>query len=407
MESLGRLGDQQVVKTLFDGWKSYSPGVRNQILSIALYLGAFLLICGGLLYFTAYHLGEVSGIAWPTLVLGLPFAGLSFFAHRLFRGERQAVAVAFYLGSVVLLPLYMLIVLQEFGLWPAAPDDPRELLGEWFDVSNRQLQLATLAACGWSAWLALRTRTVGLSACFTLLGSLFHLALLADFGLREWLEEGRYDLVGLHLLPLLLAAAAGGVLTERHARPWFAQPLYYAAAVVFVVIPELLALDGRAFGYLGVTLDALQSADVENPLLLDTLAAMTLNGLLIYAAGAGLDRSPSELIRSTARMLFILSPFAILQPLAYLCQRDEYSLRYDWLYLGLALAITFLSHYRQRRAFYYAGLLNTAGALWLITEHNEWFDRPGWAMVVLAIGLAVLVGGLGLAVRERQRRSGP
>ena len=35
VESLGRLDDQRVVRTLFDGWRSYSPGVRNQILSIA------------------------------------------------------------------------------------------------------------------------------------------------------------------------------------------------------------------------------------------------------------------------------------------------------------------------------------------------------------------------------------
>jgi len=79
--------------------------------------------------------------------------------------------------------------------------------------------------------------------------------------------------------------------------------------------------------------------------------------------------------------------------------------RFLWLYLLLALAISFLSYYRQRKSFYYAGLLNTGTSLWFITEEYEWFDRPAWAVAVVVIGLAVLVAGFGLAARERQRRA--
>ena len=66
----------------------------------------------------------------------------------------------------------------------------------------------------------------------------------------------------------------------------------------------------------------------------------------------------------------------MLEPLAWLNQTGEYSRRFDWLYLSLSLAVLFLSLLRQRKAFYFAGLLNTGAALWWLTEHYEWFDRP-------------------------------
>jgi hypothetical protein len=50
--------------------------------------------------------------------------------------------------------------------------------------------------------------------------------------------------------------------------------------------------------------------------------------------------------------------------------------RYDWIYLGLALAVTLLSERRQRKSFYYAGLLNTGAALFFIAAHRHWLTRP-------------------------------
>ncbi len=107
---------------------------------------------------------------------------------------------------------------------------------------------------------------------------------------------------------------------------------------------------------------------------------------------------------AAARMLYAVSPFAILKPLFYLNYVGEYSRRFDWFYLALAVAIAFLSHYRQRGSFYYAGLINSAGALMLITNHYEWWDRPAWAIVVVLVSLTVLAAGWGLSLREQGRR---
>jgi serine/threonine protein kinase len=383
--------------------------VRSRSLAlsqIALYLGAFLAVAGSLLYFQAYFLESVPAWLAPLLVLGLPFAGLSFAATRLFRRGREAVAVAFHLAAVLLLPLLLVVLFDQLGLWPAAADDPRELVGEGY-TSNRQLQVAALIATLWAGRLALGTRTVTLSASFTLLLFALHLSLLADFGLREWLENFELHRLSLHLAPLLVVLGLFGSLAERRQSSWLARPLYYAAAGLLVLVLELLALDGKLFHYLALSMAPFQGPDVSDPLLLDTMTAMTLNGLAIYAVAWLLEQRGTPLLQRTSWLLYLISPFAILYPFSHLVGTGEYSLRYDWLYLALSLAITLSSHFRQRKSFYYAGLLNTGIALWFVTDHHDWFDRPAWAIAVLLTGLAVLGAGLLLHLRERRGPGNP
>ena len=369
---------------------------------IALYLGAFLLICGSLFYFAAdrwYH--AVQGVVRPTAVLGLPFLGLNAAAHLLYRRDHKAVAVAFYLAAVALLPLLLIILFHESGLLVVAPHTAGQLFDDG-SVSNRQLQITTFIACGWCAWLALSTRTAALSTVFTLLVLFFGLSVLSDFGLRQWIEDGRWDLLALHTLPLVMAYAAIGVSGDRTRRPWLGRPAYLAGVSLFVIALELLALNGRAFHYLGFSLQAFQGATVSDRLLLDTLAAMTLNGLAFYLLAVSLDRYGTELQAAAAWLLFTIAPFALLQPLGYLVRTGEYSARFDWVYLVSALGIALVSQKRQRRSFYYAGLLNTGAALFLIADHRHWYDRPAWAMAVIAAGLIVL--GMGFILERRSRR---
>jgi hypothetical protein len=272
-------------------------------------------------------------------------------------------------------------------------------------TSNRQLQIALAVATAWCAWQALRTRTVALSSVLTGMAILLHLALLTDVGLRLWLEEGRWDLLGAHLAPLLVLLAALGRMAERRQRGWLARPVDYAAAGLLVIVLELLALDGRAMAHLGLTLAPFQPADVSDPLLLDTVAILTLNGVVLYLVGVLLEGLGSIGLKGPARMLLALAPFAVLEPLLVLCRTGEYSLRLDWLYLVAALAVAFLSHLRQRRSFYYAGIINTGIALLLITDHNEWLDRPAWAIAVLLAAAVAL--GLGALLESSERRGGP
>ena len=290
---------------------------------ITLYLGAFLLVCGSLFYFVAnrwYH--AVQGVARPFAVLGLPFVGLNLAARHLYRRDHKAVAVAFYLAAVATLPLLLMILFDETGLLVAPRGAPNQLFPD-SSVSNHQLQVTTLVACLWCGVLALSTRTMALSTVFAALAFVFGLSVAADFGLRSWIVHGRWDLLALHLSPLIVVYAALGAAAERVERAWLSRPLYRGAALLLIVLLELLAQNGRLFHYLGFSLQAWQPAGVSDPRLLDTIAAMTLNGLCFYAIAAVLRRRGTALMAGAAGLLFAVSPFAVLQPLAYLVRTNR------------------------------------------------------------------------------------
>ena len=385
-----------------DDWIGESRSLSYS--QIALYLGAFTLMCGSLFYFGADRFYDaVKGVKEPFVVLGLPFIGLNLAAHVLARRDHKAVSVAFFLGGVSLLPLFLLILFHETKLW-VVPDGTA---GQVFSsgVSNRQLQVTVLVTCAWSAWLALRTRTIALSTVFTVLALLLTLAVLGDFGLRSWLEHEQWDRLALHLLPLVPMYGLLGYGLERSGRTWFSRPLYTGAGLSLVIVMELLAQDGKLVSHLGgLSLQRFQPVHPSVPLLLDTLAGMSLNGLLFYACASAADTRGTEQMKAAAWLLFTLSPFAILEPLAYLNETAEYSRAFDWSYLALAVAIALLSHRRQRKGFYYAGLVNSGFAFWMIFDHYKWFDKPAWAVTLVVIGLVVLVAGFGLDARERRRQ---
>ena len=93
----------------------------------------------------------------------------------------------------------------------------------------------------------------------------------------------------------------------------------------------------------------------------------------------------------------------MIHPLGYLVRTAEYSPRFDWFYAGCALVIMLLSERRQRKSFYYAGLVNLGAALFYIASHREWFERPAWAIAVIVVGLTTLATGFLL---DRARSSG-
>jgi serine/threonine protein kinase len=371
---------------------------------IVLYFGAFLLFAGSLFYFGAHRFyGAVTGVVQPFFVLAVPFLGLNVAGRHLYRTERKAVAVAFFLAGVGLLPLFLVIWFHEAHVWVVPPGTPGQLLADG-SVSNRQLQVTILLACAWSGWLALRTRTSALSTVFTVLTLLLTLSLLADFGLRSWIENARFDAMALHLWPLAIVYGAMGFALERAGRPWFARPMYVAAAVVMVAALDLLALDGKTLHYLDLSMQRFNPPGVSIAALIDTLGALTINGLAFYLVASALDRWGRELMKVAAGVLFAISPFSILEPLGYLVETAEYSKKFDWIYLGLAVAVALRSQYRQRKSFYYAGLINCGLALYLIAQRYAWFDWPRWAEALVAIGLVALLAGFGLDARERKRQ---
>jgi hypothetical protein len=222
--------------------------------------------------------------------------------------------------------------------------------------------------------------------------------------LRSWLDDRRFDLLALHLAPLVAVYAAAGLALERTAKYWFARPAYVAGAITLVAALDLFAIDGKLLHYFGLTMRMLQPPDIENPVLIDMLAGLSLNGVLFYLAGSAIERRGTPQMALAAFLLFTIAPFSMLEPLAYLSDTGNYHHGFDWVYLGLAIAIAILSHHRQRKSFYYAGLLNAGIALILIADHRHWLNRPSFAVTIVLVGLAVLGIGFMLDTRRRQPR---
>jgi hypothetical protein len=164
---------------------------------------------------------------------------------------------------------------------------------------------------------------------------------------------------------------------------------------------EAIALDGRAMAWLGVSLQPLMAGSEGDPVTLDTTVAMAINGMIFYALGRAAERAGPPAMSTAAWLFCSVAPFAILEPGAVLSATGDYPLRFTWAYLALAVGISLLSRLRQRKAFYYAGLINTIGALYFLTRDHEWWDRPAWAVVVLTIGLALLFAGYALHRRQQ------
>jgi hypothetical protein len=385
-----------------DDWFAESRALTRS--QIALYLGAFALVCGSLFYFAAHRFyGAVEGLWQPLVVLGLPFVGLNAAGGHLYRNGQRAVAIAFLLAGVCLLPLLLLLLFHESGWLVMPPNSPDQIFGD--KLSNRQLQVTIGTAWVWAGVLAVTTATGALSAVFTFMMLLFALAILGDFGLSRWLRENRFDLLALQVLPLIGVYAAAGAMAERHEHPKLPPALYIGAALTLVVALDLLALNGRAMYYLGLPLRDLQGPGVKTPHLIDTLGALTLNGAAFYGVAALVSRYGTGRMLSAERMLFTIAPFSTIQPLGYLCKTGNYSHKFDWVYLSVAVAFVFLAYGRQRLGFYYAGLLNSGVALVVIAIHRKWYDRPLWAVAIIAVGLVALVIGYLLDQKRQPSRA--
>ena len=364
---------------------------------IALYLGALLTLFGGLFYFSSAMSEGADGLLGPVAFLALPFVALNLFAER----QHRHVAIAFHLAAIPLLPLFLVIVCDRFDGWPATGNES-ELLTDI--ISNRRLQLVTFAATAWSAVIALRRRAMTLASYALLTLFLFYLSLLTDFGLTAFLNEDRFDRVGLRFVLWAIVIAVGAVVGARRGGEWWARPAFVAAAIVGALGLELTALDGRAFNALGISLDALVR-DGGDPIFLATMTAMALFGISFYGAGRLAERSGLAAASTAAWLLGTAAPFAVLQPISAIAGSDEFAPRFSWAYLALAVLTALLSRLHQRKAFYFAGLFNTALALWFITRQYGWWDRPLWALLVLAAGLGALVVGLFVYRRESRATS--
>jgi hypothetical protein len=196
-----------------------------------------------------------------------------------------------------------------------------------------------------------------------------------------------------------------GLATDRTDRPWFARPAFVAGALMLILALDLLAVKGKMFEHLGISVVPLQNAEVKGTdLELPAWLALSLNGAMFYVVATSLERYGSFAMAAAAQFLFVIAPFSILEPLAEISGWELSVARFDWLYLSMAVLVAMISRWRQRKSFYYAGLLNAGLALFFIADHRDWYSKLWWGRTLIIIGLAGLVAGFVFATR-RQRHT--
>lgn len=363
---------------------------------IALYLGISVLVFGSFCLFYAHHSLEITrGWLYPLIFFGGITLILAWVAVRL-RGAK-AVAVAYDVAGILILPLLIMTVLKEWDWFSIR--QPKDLrLFESGIFTNAQLQVAGLVIFTRALWRGRQTQTVALASLAVAAALSLYLSLLLGFGLKSWWLAGDYHRLALHLIPFWLALVAHGRIQESSGRSFWAKPCYLTATGLLVVVLELLALNGKVLAFLG--LESRESGEVFDPIVFDTVLTMVCNGVFIYAIARVLARSVSPLMRQQGSLLYQLSPFLILEPLAYLVSLDVYGELYHWLYLALALGVLWLSGILQRRGFYYAGLLNSLLALGWITHHYRWLEQRFWPFLLGIAGLALMAWGYDLFRRR-------
>ena len=120
-------------------------------------------------------------------------------------------------------------------------------------------------------------------------------------------------------------------------------------------------------------------------MLLDMLTALALCGVIFYAIAAAFERRGSVAMSTAVLLLFTIAPFSIraagvsqpigrLQPAVRLAVLPA---------VGIALIVTGAS-----------GRVSTTPAcsirtrLILIADRNRWFDKPAWAITIVAVGIS-------------------
>ena len=286
---------------------------------IALYLGAFLLVrAASSISSRSAGIGAVSGLVQPLLVLGLPFAGLNLAARWLHRRDHKAVAVAFYLAAVALLPLLLIIVFHETGFLVVSAGTPGQLFQDG-SISNRQLQLtdrgrravgrapgAHHANRRRSVRCSRRSRACSQSPCSR-----------TSACARGWLK-GDGTCWRCTRSRWCWGMESSAPPPSERGRDWLARPPYQAAAVVLVLVLELLALDGRTFHYLGFSLQGFQPRDGQRSAPARYARRDDAERVVLLPRGRRARTERIELQAYAARLLFVIAPFALLQPLGYL-----------------------------------------------------------------------------------------
>jgi len=227
---------------------------------VALYLGAWVLVVGAALVFL-FHYDDLPGTA-GVLLVGAAAAAAAAIGLRLWRQGVLRIAVAYLLAFCLILPIGLLVGMQEFG-WLDQPEtfdwtDPetgktfpvvsdKELYAK-LDVDTEVFKFTTNMQLWWALFLSLPayvglrrfTRSSVFSLVLAVMATLLCVVTLMRLGMFEWLEEDPGQFY-LRLLPFALGFFLIAIVLERR-RQEDDSRYFYPVAILFT----FAALSGLA-----------------------------------------------------------------------------------------------------------------------------------------------------------------
>jgi serine/threonine protein kinase len=371
---------------------------RLSLSQVTLYLGAWILVLGAVLVVLFDYLRFAGTPA--VLVTAAAAAATGFIGIRCWREGQRRIGVAYLLAFCLLLPVFLMVAMGQYGLLTAATQNNARL--EFFArfdsfrrATNAQLWWAIALSLPGYIWLRRFTRSSVFSLVLAFMGAMLCLVTLLRMGLLDWLENdpGR---VYLRLLPFAVLFFLLGIVIER-LRFAVDSRYFYFFAVAFT----LAGLSGVA-GLHDPYAQWLKSVAPRTRGQAEYL--FMINALVYFTLQHLCDRVPSAQMRWVAKTFRFVIPGHILSSifLLGLAASDAWhnhgadaALRHEARFFEILLplaacAFIFGSIPKQMKNFLVTGLLFLA--LGIIRLQQDLFHQhAAWPLSLLFAGLALMI----------------
>jgi len=366
---------------------------RLTLPQVSLYLGAWILAVGvALLTFFRYR--AMAG-APAVLVAWAAAAPMAWIGIRTWKGGYHRVAIAYLLAFCVVVPVSMLVTLEEAGFFHSLTHANANLelfhrLGVDKQATNAQLWWALLAGLPVCWWLRRFTRAPVFSLMFSSVAALLCLTTLLRMGLIDWLDNdpGRFY---FRLLPCAALFMAAGFGLERLGRPDDSRYFYpFAVAFTWAALSGVATFHEPYAKWLQATA----------PWTRGQIEYLFIVNAAIYSV---LDRICEQLASAQVHMVgrafrFVI-PGHVMTSLFLLGLNANSRIEqrvFEWLLPAVACVFVFASIPHQMKNFFASGLLFFAIGVFRL-QQNVFPDRAGWPVFLLGCGLALMVAAANYA----------
>ncbi len=356
---------------------------------VSLYLGGWVMVIGAALI-VLFRYRALHGIA-ALAVCCAAMAPMGWIGMRWWKLDRRRISIAFLLAFCLLLPVTLVVGMNEFGFFAGASKGrpSLELFSKMLGFrhsSNAQLWWAIMFSLPVYYWLRRFTGSTVFSLVLATFGALLGIATLLRMGLIEWLDQDPGKPY-LYLIPIAALFLAVALVLERLRQPGDSRYFY-----PFFV----------AFTYASLTGLALFHEPLANwlksvaPWTRGQIEYLFLGNAAVYFALQRLFEVPSSpQLRAVAKVFRFSIPGHVLLPLLVLGvaahdRRLEARL-FEWLLPAAALAFIFGSIPKQMKNFFASGLIFLA--IGLVRLQQDLFrDHALWPACLLVAGLLLMLG---------------